>query len=99
MPKNWNRRFKHNRDKMKTGNIFELAEVVRNLAVRNNEKGLSTGEKQMFVKAKKILASELMYAKDMNEEEAAAWLDDVLSRAGQPKAKSRAKPKAATASA
>ena len=99
MPKNWNRRFKHNRDKMKTGNIFELAEVVRNLAVRNNEKGLSTGEKQMFVKAKKILASELMYAKDMNEEEAAAWLDEVLSRAGQPKPKSRAKPKAATASA
>jgi CarD family transcriptional regulator, regulator of rRNA transcription len=99
MPKNWNRRFKHNRDKMKTGNIFELAEVVRNLAVRNNEKGLSTGEKQMFVKAKKILASELMYAKDMNEEEAAVWLDDVLSRAGQPKTKSRAKPKAATASA
>ena len=80
MPKNWNRRFKHNRDKMKTGNIFELAEVVRNLAVRNNEKGLSTGEKQMFVKAKKILASELMYAKDMNEDEAAAWLDDVLSK-------------------
>jgi CarD family transcriptional regulator, regulator of rRNA transcription len=99
MPKNWNRRFKHNRDKMKTGNIFELAEVVRNLAVRNNEKGLSTGEKQMFVKAKKILASELMYAKDMNEEEAAEWLDDVLSKAGQPKPKSRAKPKAATASA
>jgi CarD family transcriptional regulator len=99
MPKNWNRRFKHNRDKMKTGNIFELAEVVRNLAVRNNEKGLSTGEKQMFVKAKKILASELMYAKDMNEEEAAAWLDEVLSRAGQPKPKARAKPKAATASA
>jgi CarD family transcriptional regulator len=60
---------------------------------RNNEKGLSTGEKQMFVKAKKILASELMYAKDMNEEEAAAWLDDVLSRAGQPKPKARAKPK------
>jgi len=100
MPKNWNRRFKHNRDKMKTGNIFELAEVVRNLAVRNNEKGLSTGEKQMFVKAKKILASELMYAKDMNEDEAAAWLDDILSRAGTEKpAKPRAKTKAATASA
>ena len=99
MPKNCNRRFKHNRDKMKTGNIFELAEVVRNLAVRNNEKGLSTGEKQMFVKAKKILASELMYAKAMSEDEAAEWLDDVLSRAGQPKPKSRAKAKAATASA
>ena len=78
MPKNWNRRLKHNRDKMKTGDIFELAEVVRNLSLRDHEKGLSTGEKQMFVKAKKILASELMYAKDMDEEEAAEWLDGVL---------------------
>ena len=78
MPKNWNRRFKHNRDKMKTGDILELAEVVRNLSLRDVEKGLSTGEKQMFVKAKKILASELMYAKDMDEEEAAEWLDSVL---------------------
>jgi CarD family transcriptional regulator len=78
MPKNWNRRFKHNRDKMKTGDILELAEVVRNLSLRDHEKGLSTGEKQMFVKAKKILASELMYAKDMDEEEAAEWLDGVL---------------------
>ena len=79
MPKNWNRRFKHNRDKMKTGDIFELAEVVRNLSLRDHEKGLSTGEKQMFVKAKKILASELMYAKAMDEDEAGLWLDDVLS--------------------
>jgi CarD family transcriptional regulator len=79
MPKNWNRRFKHNRDKMKTGDILELAEVVRNLALRDAEKGLSTGEKQMFVKAKKILASELMYAKGMDEEETALWLDDVLA--------------------
>jgi 2-C-methyl-D-erythritol 4-phosphate cytidylyltransferase len=46
--------------------------------LRDSEKGLSTGEKQMFVKAKKILASELMYAKDMDEEEAAEWLDGVL---------------------
>jgi len=79
MPKNWNRRFKHNRDKMKTGDIFELAEVVRNLSLRDHEKGLSTGEKQMFVKAKKILVSELMYAKGMDEEETALWLDDVLA--------------------
>ena len=79
MPKNWNRRFKHNRDKMKTGDIFELAEVVRNLSLRDHEKGLSTGEKQMFVKAKKILASELMYAKAMDEDEAGIWLDEVLS--------------------
>jgi CarD family transcriptional regulator len=82
MPKNWNRRFKYNRDKMKTGDIFELAEVVRNLSLREQEKGLSTGEKQMFVKAKKILASELMYAKDMDEDETAEWLDEVLERVG-----------------
>ena len=82
MPKNWNRRFKHNRDKMKTGDILELAEVVRNLSLRDSEKGLSTGEKQMFVKAKKILASELMYAKGLDEEAAADWLDEVLSTNG-----------------
>ena len=85
MPKNWNRRFKYNRDKMKTGDIFELAEVVRNLSLRDQEKGLSTGEKQMFVKAKKILASELMYAKAMDEDEAGAWLDDELESVGAAK--------------
>ena len=69
MPKNWNRRFKHDRDKIKTGDIYELAEVVRNLAIRESEKGLSTGEKQMFTRAKKILASELMYALEMDEDE------------------------------
>ncbi len=85
MPKNWNRRFKYNRDKMKTGDIFELAEVVRNLSLRDQEKGLSTGEKQMFVKAKKILASELMYAKGMDEDDAAVWLDEELDAVGAPK--------------
>ena len=95
MPKNWNRRFKHNRDKMKTGDIFELAEVVKNLSLRDHEKGLSTGEKQMFVKAKKILASELMYAKAVDEEEAAEWLEGVL--AGNGEKKSKAKAAAATA--
>jgi CarD family transcriptional regulator len=90
MPKNWNRRFKHNRDKMKTGDILELAEVVRNLSLRDQEKGLSTGEKQMFVKAKKILASELMYAKGMDEEEAGAWLDDVLADVGTNGKKAKA---------
>jgi CarD family transcriptional regulator len=80
MPKNWNRRFKHNRDKIKTGDIYELSEVVRNLALRENEKGLSSGEKQMYTRAKKILASELMYALDKSEEEAEAYLDELLSR-------------------
>jgi len=98
MPKNWNRRFKHNRDKMKTGDIFELAEVVKNLSLRDHEKGLSTGEKQMFVKAKKILASELMYAKAVDEDEAAEWLEGVLAGNGEkPKKKSKAKAAAATA--
>jgi CarD family transcriptional regulator len=63
---------------MKTGDIFELAEVVRNLSLRDGEKGLSTGEKQMYVKAKKILASELRFAKNLSEEDAIIWLDDVL---------------------
>jgi CarD family transcriptional regulator len=80
MPKNWNRRFKHNRDKIKTGDIHELAEVVRNLAVREQEKGLSTGEKQMYTRAKKILASEMMYALEKTEEETEAHLDDLLHR-------------------
>ena len=95
MPKNWNRRFKHNRDKMKTGDIFELAEVVRNLSLRDQDKGLSTGEKQMFVKAKKILISELMYAKGMDEEETAEWLDEVLVSDLTAKKKPRAKASAA----
>ena len=55
------------------------AEVVRNLAIRENEKGLSTGEKQMFTRTKKILASELMYALDKDEEEAENYLDELLA--------------------
>ena len=70
MPKNWNRRVKHNREKIKTGDVLEIADVVRNLALRDAEKGLSTGEKQMFSKVKHILASELMYAKHMREDDA-----------------------------
>ena len=97
MPKNWNRRFKHNRDKMTTGDIFELAEVVRNLSLRDHEKGLSTGEKQMFVKAKKILASELMYAKQMDEDQAAVWLDDILAGMGTNGKRRAAKPKVGAA--
>ena len=81
MPKNWNRRFKHNRDKIKTGDVFELAEVVRNLAIRESEKGLSTGEKQMYTRAKKILASELMYALEMEEDEAEEHLDSLIDDA------------------
>lgn len=105
MPKNWNRRFKHNRDKIKTGDIFELAEVVRNLSIRDLDKGLSTGEKQMFGRAKKILASELMYARNMEEQEAVDFLDALLAEIGAgrevapAKTKSKSKSKAASKSA
>jgi CarD family transcriptional regulator len=78
MPKNWNRRFKYNREKIKTGDVFELAEVVRNLAIREWEKGLSTGEKQMYTRAKKILASEFMYALDKDEDGAEEYIDELL---------------------
>ena len=86
MPKNWNRRFKHNRDKIKTGDIYELTEVVRNLAIREHDKGLSTGEKQMYTRAKKILSSELMYALDMDEEQAEEHLDGLLAKSAGVKA-------------
>jgi CarD family transcriptional regulator len=78
MPKDWSHRYKHNRDKLKTGDIFEVAEVVRNLAIRHADRDLPTGEKQMLTKAKKVLASELMYARDLSEDEATALLEDVL---------------------
>ncbi|WP_051472255.1 CarD family transcriptional regulator [Patulibacter minatonensis] len=101
MPKNWNRRFKHNREKIKTGNIYELAEVVRNLATRENEKGLSTGEKQMFTRTKKVLASELMYALEKTEDEAEEYLDGILAppAEGSPQAIALAAHAAAAAAA
>jgi CarD family transcriptional regulator len=78
MPGNWNRRFKFNRDKLKTGDIYDLAEVVRNLGVRDAHKGLSTGEKQLYSRAKKILGSEMMYALEMDEEEIDAHLATII---------------------
>jgi CarD family transcriptional regulator len=78
MPKGWSQRYKYNRDKLKTGDIFEVAEVVRNLAINDADRDLAIGEKQQFTKAKKILASELMYARDLTEDEAVAFLEDVL---------------------
>ena len=84
MPGNWNRRFKHNREKIRTGDIFELAEVIRNLSALESEKGLSSGEKQMFVRAKRILASEFMYALDLDEEAAEAHVDEVLGVEEEP---------------
>ncbi|WP_265446592.1 CarD family transcriptional regulator [Acetivibrio straminisolvens] len=63
---NWNKRYRENMGKIKSGNIYEVADVVRCLMLRDKEKGLSTGEKKMLNSAKQILISELVLAKNMN---------------------------------
>jgi CarD family transcriptional regulator len=67
MPTDWNRRFKKNREKIKSGDALEVAEVVRNLTIRDAEVGLSTGEKRMLNRARQILVSELVFALDKDE--------------------------------
>jgi len=63
---NWNKRYRENMSKIKSGNIFEVAEVVKSLLTRERHKGLSTGERKMLNSAKQILISELVLAKNMN---------------------------------
>ncbi|MDY0256637.1 CarD family transcriptional regulator [Gudongella oleilytica] len=71
MPQNWNRRYRMNMDRIKTGDIEEIAAVVRNLSILDDEKGLSTGERKMLGNARQMLLSELVLAsgKDMPEVE------------------------------
>ena len=69
MDKNWNKRYRDNMDKMKSGDIYEVADVVRNLSFKQKEKGLSTGEKKMLSNAKQILVSELVLAEHASQEE------------------------------
>lgn len=80
MPNSWTRRLKANREKIKTGNVYELAEVVRDLASRECQQGLSAGEKEMYKRAKRNLASELMYALDKGEDAAESYLDWLLEQ-------------------
>lgn len=75
---NWNRRYRANLDKMKTGDIYDVAEVVRSLMRRDEEKGLSTGERKMLDNAKQILISELALARDLEEEQAFQLIDGTL---------------------
>lgn len=79
MPTNWSRRFKNHVEKLKSGDIYQVAEVVRNLSLREREKGLSAGEKRLLAKARQILVSELTFAINVSEEEAEQRLDEVLS--------------------
>ncbi len=76
MPSNWNKRNRENMDKLKTGDILQVAEVVRNLMRSNSQKKLSTGEKKMMTTAKNLLISEIVIAKSISSEEAA---DEVKS--------------------
>lgn len=78
-PSNWSRRYKANQEKIATGNIVRVAEVVRDLSRRDYDKGLSAGEKRMLTKARQILVSELALARDIDEEAATAALDEVLA--------------------
>ncbi|HEY1331886.1 MAG TPA: CarD family transcriptional regulator [Actinomycetota bacterium] len=81
MPTNWSRRFKTNVEKIKSGDIYQVAEVVRNLSIREKDKGLSAGEKRMLAKARQILISELTFAFDQPEDQTEAMLDKVLEEA------------------
>lgn len=66
---NWNKRYRENMSRIKSGDIFEVADVVRMLMIRDKEKGLSTGERKMLNSAKQILISELVLAKGIDKDE------------------------------
>ncbi len=78
-PSNWSRRFKNHQEKLKSGDVYQVAEVVRNLALREAAKGLSAGEKSMLEKARVILASELSVAWGVSEDDALVRLADALA--------------------
>lgn len=80
MPSNWNHRLKHNKEKIRSGEISEVAEVVRNLSVYGDEHGLSTGERNMLTKARQILISEVALVRDVDVSEAESLVDGALNR-------------------
>ena len=79
IPSNFSRRMKNNQSRMNDGDVWQLAEVVRNLSIRDKDKGLSAGEKRMLAKARQILVSELALAEGTNEDKAEILLDEVLA--------------------
>lgn len=80
MSTNWNRRYRNHLDKIKSGNIIEVAEVVRNLLSRDREKGLSTGESKMLDTARQILISELILVQGVEQSEIMNLLDDIFNQ-------------------
>jgi len=79
MSTNWNRRYRTNMEKIKSGDIFEVAEVVRNLLHREREKGLSTGERKMLENARQILISEMVLAENKEEEQVESMLEGMFA--------------------
>lgn len=79
VPTNWSRRFKNHQEKMKSGDIYECAEVVRNLALRDRQSSLSSAEKAMQIRARRILVSELSVSWNVTMEEAGDRVDKVLA--------------------
>ncbi|MBF7082823.1 CarD family transcriptional regulator [Desulfallas sp. Bu1-1] len=79
MSDNWNKRYRANLEKIKSGNIYEVAEVVRNLVYRDKEKGLSSGERKMLENARQILISELVLAMGMAEDRAKSMIDGAFA--------------------
>lgn len=78
-PTNWSRRFKANSEKLASGDVIRVAEVVRDLSRRESDRGLSAGEKRMLATARQILISELALAEQTNEDKAEAILNEVLA--------------------
>jgi CarD family transcriptional regulator len=78
-PTNWSRRYKANLEKLASGDVIKVAEVVRDLTRREGGRGLSAGEKRMLAKARQVLISELALAEKTNEDKAEAVLDEVLA--------------------
>jgi len=78
-PTNWSRRYKANLEKLASGDVIKVSEVVRDLWRRDQDRGLSAGEKRMLAKARQILTSELALAEKTDEDKAGAMLDEVLA--------------------
>lgn len=79
MSMNWNKRYRDNMEKMKSGSVYEVADVVRNLSFKQKEKGLSTGEKKMLSNAKQILVSELVLAEHASQDEVEELINNKIN--------------------
>ena len=83
MPAHWNHRLKHNQEKLRSGEISSVAEVVRDLSAHGGDRGLSTGERNLLAKARRILISEVALGKSLEVVEAEALVDDALRGGGK----------------